>query len=320
MLNSICDVPGVLVGHAQDQAGGTGCTVIIVPDGAVCGVAVAGGAPGTRETDCLNPLNLIQTVNAVYLGGGSAYGLAGADGVMRWCEENGKGLDVGVGVVPIVPGAVLFDLPVGNPSSRPDAEMGYQACVNATSDNTSMGNVGAGTGASIGKARGLPGMMKGGLGTFSVRIGELVVGAIVAVNCFGDVVDRENGRIIAGTRSENDPNGRGGFRGTLNFLKESGGSNPLKSNTTIGVVATNAALTKTQAAKVAAMAHDGFARAINPIHTMYDGDSIFCLSTGKMDGDVTLIGSLAAEVMSGAIVEGIKAAKSAYGLPGCAGE
>lgn len=162
MLNSICDVPGILTGHAQNKAGGTGCTVIIAEDSAVCGVEVAGGGPGTRETDALNPVNLVQAVNAVYLGGGSAYGLAGADGVMRWCEENGKGFDVGVGIVPIVPGAVLFDLPVSDYKARPDADMGYQACVNASKNEKAMGNVGAGTGATIGKARGMDGIMKGG--------------------------------------------------------------------------------------------------------------------------------------------------------------
>jgi L-aminopeptidase/D-esterase-like protein len=320
MLNSICDVPGILVGHAQDDQGGTGCTVIIAQNGAVCGVDVAGGAPGTRETDCLNPVNLVQSVNAVYLGGGSAYGLAGADGVMRWCEEHGKGFDVGVGIVPIVPGAVLFDLPVGSPSSRPDAEMGYQACLNAVGDNTAMGNVGAGTGASIGKGRGPAGVMKGGLGTFSIRTGDVIVGAIVAVNCFGDVIDHTTGTIIAGTRSENDPEGNGPFRGTPGYLMESRGINPIRSNTTIGVIATNAVLTKTQASKVASMAHAGYARAINPIHTMFDGDSIFCMSAGDIPADVTMIGTMAAEVMSRAVVEGIKAAKTAYGIPGYAGK
>ncbi len=276
MLNSICDVPGILVGHANDKEGGTGCTVIIANEAAVGGVDVAGGGPGTRETDALNPVNLVQTVNAVYLGGGSAYGLAGADGVMRWCEENKKGLDVGVGIVPIVPGAVLFDLPIASYSSRPDADMGYKACCNATSTESSMGNIGAGTGATIGKGRGPAGLMKGGIGTASISVGDVVVGAIVAVNCFGDVIDQKTGEIIAGTRSEDGTE----FKGTLSYLKQAlGGINPIKSNTTIGVIATNAKLTKPQATKVAKMTHDGYARAINPIHTMYDGDSVFCLST-----------------------------------------
>jgi len=317
MLNSICDVPGIQVGHAQDADGATGCTVIITEKPAVCGVDVAGGAPGTRETDCLNPVNFVQTVNAIYLSGGSAYGLAGADGVMRWCEENDRGLDVGVGIVPIVPGAVLFDLPVGSYSSRPDAEMGYKACQNASSTECSMGNIGAGTGASIGKARGPAGLMKGGIGTASVTSGDIVVGAIVAVNCFGDIIDEKTGSIIAGTRPESGNE----YEGSISYLKKTiSGINPIKSNTTLGTIATNAILTKPQATKVAMMTHDGFARAINPIHTMYDGDSVFCMSTGELEADVTVIGSMAAEAMSLAIVAGIKAAKSAYGIPGYAGE
>lgn len=317
MLNSICDVPGIRVGHAQNVEGGTGCTVVIADEPAAAGVDVAGGGPGTRETDALNPINLVQTVNAVYLGGGSAYGLAGADGVMRWCEENKKGLDVGVGIVPIVPGAVLFDLPVASYSVRPDAAMGYQACVNAKSDECSMGNVGAGTGATIGKARGPIGLMKGGLGTASMQIGDVVVGAIVAVNCFGDITDPKTGEIIAGTRPEEGTV----FQGTVNYLSQAlEGVNPIKSNTTIGIVATNAKLSKPEATKVAKMTHDGYARAINPIHTMYDGDSVFCLSTGDIEADITVIGSLAAEVMTKAILAGIKAAKTAYGIPGFAGE
>ncbi|MBI9106967.1 MAG: P1 family peptidase [Spirochaetales bacterium] len=317
MINSICDVPGILVGHAQNTEGGTGCTVIIAVEPAAAGVDVAGGGPGTRETDALNPINLVQTINAVYLGGGSAYGLAGADGVMRWCEENGKGLDVGVGIVPIVPGAVLFDLPIASYSIRPDAEMGYQACLNATATECSMGNVGAGTGATIGKGRGPAGLMKGGIGTASLTVGDVVLGAIVAVNCFGDIIDEKTGKIIAGTRPEEGSE----FQGTLSYLKQSlNGINPIKSNTTIGVIATNARLTKPQATKVAKMTHDGYARAINPIHTMYDGDSVFCMSTGDIEADLTVIGSMAAEVMSMAIIAGIKAAKTAYGVPGYAGE
>ena len=318
MLNSICDVPGILVGHAQNKEGGTGCTVIIAENTAVCGVDVAGGGPGTRETDALNPVNLVQSVNAVYLGGGSAYGLAGADGVMRWCEENGMGFDVGVGVVPIVPGAVLFDLPIGSYSVRPDSDMGYKACCNASSTEAGMGNIGAGTGATIGKARGLDGMMKGGLGTASIKIGKVVIGALVAVNCFGDIIDSTNGKIIAGARPETGSE----FLGCLHYYKQSieNGINPLGTNTTIGAIATNAKLTKSQATKISMMAHDGYARAINPIHTMHDGDTIFTLSTGDIEADISSIGAIAAEVMSMAIVAGIKAAKTAYGLPGYAGE
>ena len=317
MLNSICDVPGILVGHAQDEIGGTGCTVVIPEEPAVCGVEVAGGGPGTRETDALNPANFIEAVHAVYLGGGSAYGLAGADGVMRWCEENGRGLDVGAGVVPIVPGAVLYDLPVGDFTSRPDSRMGYHACLNASAGECRMGNVGAGTGASVGKALGTAFMMKGGLGTASMEAGGIVIGALVAVNCFGDVADPSTGEIVAGLLAESG----GGFAGSPEILKEhiTGGLNPLASNTTIGVVATNARLTKAQVKRISMMAHDGFARAINPIHTMHDGDTVFTLSTGNEEADVSAVGTLAAEVMARAVVNGVRAAKTAFGIPGCAG-
>ena len=306
-----------MVGHAQDEAGGTGCTVVIPERPAVCGVEVAGGGPGTRETDALNPANFIEAVHAVYLGGGSAYGLAGADGVMRWCEENGRGLDVGVSFIPIVPGAVLFDIPVGDPKCRPDFGMGYQACLNASAGECRMGNVGAGTGASVGKAFGTDRMMKGGLGTASMEADGIVIGALVAVNCFGDVIDPATGKIIAGLRTESGDD----FAGSVGVLKEHiiGGLNPLECNTTIGVIATNARLTKAQAKRVSIMAHDGFARTINPIHTMHDGDSIFTLSAGEQEADVTVVGALAAEVMALAVVNGVKAAKTAFGLPGCAG-
>ena len=316
MLNSICDVPGILVGHAQDEKGGTGCTVVIAEEAAPCGVNVAGGGPGTRETDALNPVNLVQAVNAVYLGGGSAYGLAGADGVMTWCEENKKGFNVGVGIVPIVPGAVLFDLPVGSYKARPDAAMGYAACSNATRDESRLGNIGAGTGATIGKSRGAVGIMKGGLGTASIKIGEVVIGAIVAVNCFGNVIDPSTGEIIAGVRPESGEE----FMPSTYYMKEvlNTGINPLSGNTTIGVIATNAKLNKIQATKISMMTHDGFARAINPIHTLHDGDTIFTLSTGDIEADISSIGAIAAEVMAEAIVAGIKAAKSAYGIPGYA--
>ena len=318
MLNSICDVPGILVGHAQNTEGGTGCTVIIAASSAPCGVNVAGGGPGTRETDALNPVNLVQAVNAIYLGGGSAYGLAGADGVMRWCEDNGKGFDVGVGIVPIVPGAVLFDLPVSDYKARPDADMGYEACVNATGKESRCGNIGAGTGATIGKSRGMSGVMKGGLGTASIKVGDVIIGAIVAVNCFGNVIDPSTGEIIAGVLPEDG----GKFMPSTHYMKEviNSGINPLAGNTTIGVIATNARLDKAQATKISMMGHDGYARAINPIHTMHDGDTIFTLSTGDIEADVSSIGAIAAEVMSEAIVAGIKAAKTAYGIPGFAGE
>jgi len=316
MIDSICDVPGIKVGHAQDFIGGTGCTVILPDDGAVCGVDVAGGGPGTRETDALNPVNLIQKIQGVYLSGGSAYGLAGADGVMRWCEENQRGYDVGIGRVPIVPGAVLFDLPVADFHARPDRDMGYQACLSASSEESRCGNVGAGTGASVGKVGGMDLAMKGGLGTASLTFNDIVIGAIVAVNCLGDVIDPSTGKIIAGALTED----KSDFIGTMNLYKNkvAGNTQPNMSNTTIGAIATNAELTKSQATKVSMMAHDGFARVINPIHTLHDGDTIFTLSTGKHQADVSIIGALAAEVMATAVIRAVKAAKSCYGLRGLA--
>ncbi len=312
MNGAITDVPGILVGQAQDLRAGTGCTVVLCEQGATAGVDVRGGAPGTRETDALDPGNVVPCAHAIYMGGGSSFGLAGACGVMRYLEERGIGFDVKVTRVPIVPGAVIFDLSVGDPRVRPDADMGYRACQAAGRD-VAQGNAGAGTGASVGKAAGRDRVMKGGLGTASVRVGKLVVGAIVVVNCFGDVLDHETGKILAGAL---DASGTG-FENIMSlFVMGRQPADPFVGNTTIGAIATNAALDKAQAARVAAMAHDGFARAINPIHTMHDGDTIFALATGVVQGDLSVIGSLAAHVMAGAIANAVTQAESAYGLPG----
>lgn len=312
-MNGITAIEGIKVGNAQDQEGGSGCTVVLCEEGAVCGVDVRGGAPGTRETDCLDPVNFVQEVHAVYLGGGSAYGLAGADGVMAYLEEKGCGLDVGGGVVPLVPGAVLFDLPVADFSCRPDRHMGYKACLAAQGGEIPQGNVGAGMGATVGKAGGLNRIMKGGLGSAVRHWGGLTVGALVAVNCFGDVIDPADGTLLAGTRSSDGKS----IEGTVKVLADSirTGVDPLKSNTTLGVIATNAALTKTQATKIAQMTHDGFARAINPIHTLYDGDTIFCLSKGKETADLSVLGAMAAEVMAEAIANGVRSARSVFDIP-----
>jgi L-aminopeptidase/D-esterase-like protein len=314
MLNTITDVPGILVGHAQDERAGTGCTVVLCEAGATAGVDVRGGAPGTRETDCLDATNIVPQVHAIYLGGGSAYGLDGASGVMRYLDEKRIGFDVGVCKVPIVPGAVIFDLTVGDCRTRPDAAMGYRAC-QAAGTRVAQGNVGAGTGAGVGGDHSVPlaaRMMKGGLGTASVTAGDLIVGAIVVVNCFGDVIDTATGEVLAGLLSA-DRKRLAGSEELLATLPGAAGFFP--SNTTIGVVATNARLDKPQARRVAVMAHDGFARAIDPIHTMHDGDSIFALATGAIDANVTLVGALAARAMAQAIANGIRAAQSAYGLP-----
>lgn len=309
---SITAVEGISVGSQQDMAALTGCTVVLTgPQGAVCGVDVRGSAPGTRETDLLKPINLIDRVHAILLTGGSAFGLDAAGGVMEYLEERGIGHPVGPTVVPIVPAAVLYDLEVGDYRVRPDRAMGYQACQNAGS-KVQEGNVGAGTGASVGKTRGCEYCTKSGLGSWAVELpGGLTVGAIVAVNALGDVMDL-SGRIIAGVRGEEKP----GFPGTLNLWKETGGPETSQNgkNTTIAVVACNASLTKNQAAKVAQMAHNGLARVIKPVHTMYDGDTVFAVATGKTAGDVNLIGTMAAEVLARAVV---RAVQSAGSVPGC---
>jgi len=312
LLDAITDVPGIKVGHSQNLKAGTGCTVVICEKGATTGVDVRGGAPGTRETDLLNPINLVDKAHAVYLGGGSAFGLDGATGVMKYLEEKEIGFDVVLTKVPIVPGAVLFDLDVGDYKIRPDAQMGYEACLNATENEASQGNVGAGTGATVGKVFGGFRCMKGGLGTAGVKAQELIVGAIVAVNCLGDVIDPEKGEIIAGVLTED----KKGFANTMSFLRNfpMGSGENFSKNTTIGVIATNAKLTKAGAEKVAIMAQDGYARAISPSHTMFDGDTIFCMATGEVEAGVNVVGAIAAEVMARAIVKAIKNTRSLFKL------
>jgi L-aminopeptidase/D-esterase-like protein len=311
---SITDVPGLKVGHFTLKERPTGCTVMLCEAGATAGVDVRGSAPGTRETDLLSPINSVQQVNAILLSGGSAYGLDAATGVMRYLEEKKAGVHIGqLGVVPIVPAAILMDLGVGDFHIRPNAESGYQACLAATSGPVAEGNVGAGAGATIGKMFGPKFSMKSGLGTASVTIADtgIVVGAIVAVNAVGDVVDPNTAKVVAGARSEDGK----GYRNSMEaMLKGYRVVLQNSANTSIGVVATNAPFTKVQMNKIAQMAHDGYARAINPVHTMSDGDTIFSMSTGlaKVHADVTAIGAIAATVMSRAIV---RAAMQATSLP-----
>ncbi len=311
----ITAVPGISVGHAGDREAATGCTVVLCPQGAAAGVDVRGGAPGTRETDCLDPSNLVEQVHGVYLGGGSAYGLDGAAGVMRWLEEQGAGFAAGVGRVPIVPGAVIFDLLLGSHTRRPDAAMGYRACQAATVGPTPRGTVGAGTGATVGKAAGPERCMKGGVGSASLTAAGLVVGALVVVNCFGDVLDPDTGTVLAGTLTPE----RRSLAGSMEILAAGEGpSLDFGGNTTIGVVAVSAALSKAQARRVAIMAHDGYARAINPVHTPFDGDTIFCLATGKPRGeaaDLTRVGALAAAVMARAVADAVRSATGLHGVP-----
>jgi L-aminopeptidase/D-esterase-like protein len=310
-------VLGLEVGHDTLPERPTGCTVVLARRGAVAGVDVRGGAPGTRETDLLDPSNTVQKVHAVVLTGGSAFGLDAAVGVVRYLEEQGIGFDVGVAKVPIVPAAVLFDLAVGaRPDVRPTADSGYRAAQAASDGPVAEGNVGAGAGATVGKIAGRARAMKGGLGSASITLPDgLVVAALVGVNAVGDVLDPATGRVIAGVRTED-----GRALADARRLLRAGSFEPLArpgENTTIGVVATNAALDKAQARKLAQMSHDGFARAIAPAHTPLDGDTIFALATGALPGepDLTKIGALAAEVVAEAVVRAVRAAAGLPGLP-----
>jgi L-aminopeptidase/D-esterase-like protein len=313
---SITDVEGVTVGHFTESGRPTGCTVLLFGKGATAGVDVRGSAPGTRETDLLNPINTVQQVQAILLAGGSAFGLDAASGVMRYLDEHRLGYAVGKVIVPIVPAAILYDLGVGDPKIRPTADSGYKACLAAKSGRVAEGNVGAGAGATIGKLFGMKQAMKSGLGSASVRVGDtgIVVGAIVAVNAAGDVVDPKTGKIIAGARK---PDGSG-FMDSMARIREgysvradAGG------NTTIGVVATNVPLDKVQAAKVAQMAHDGLARTIYPVHTPSDGDTIFAVATASIATRANhgAIGALAAEAMAQAVLRAVMNARGIAGLP-----
>ena len=315
MNGTLTDVEGLQVGHAVRIERPTGCTVVLAREGAVAGVDVRGAAPGTRETDLLDPLNTVQQVHAILLAGGSAFGLDAATGVMSYLESEGIGFPVGKYRVPIVPAAILFDLGVGDGRVRPDSACGLEAARNASRAPVVQGNVGAGAGATVGKLYGMARAMKGGIGSASTVLPSgVVVAALVAVNARGDVVDPETGAVVAGVRTED---GRG-LADARRILRQ-GVPRPLApgENTTLGVVATSATLTKTQATLVARMAHDGFARAIVPVHTPSDGDAIFALATGRTpaDVDVGLIGALAADVTAQAVVNAVRHAESLPALP-----
>ena len=311
MHDDITDIPGIRVGHDTNLEAATGCTVILCDTPAIGGVDVRGGAPATRETELLHPLNLVEQVDAVVLTGGSAYGLDAASGVMRYLEEQGLGYDTGVARIPIVPAAAIFDLGFGLASIRPDAEAGYQACKNATAEPVMQGNIGAGTGATVGKMAGPSFMMKGGLGSASTLLSDgTLVGALVVVNALGDIIDPQTQKVVAGARN---PAGHG-------FLA----ANPF-GNTTIAVVATNASLTKEQTNKIAQMAHDGIAQTIRPAHTMFDGDTIFGLAMGpKLQimtnstiaaSQVSTIGAAAATTLARAIIKAVRHATELHGVP-----
>jgi L-aminopeptidase/D-esterase-like protein len=318
---SIVDVGNIRVGHFTDSRRPTGCTVVIFDHAAVASVDVRGSAPGTRETDLLSPTNTVQTVNAILLSGGSAYGLDAAGGVMRYLEENKLGFYVGSAIVPIVPAAILFDLEIGDARIRPDAQAGYQACIAAVNEHPAEGCVGAGAGATVGKLFGMSQAMKSGLGSVSINIGnsDVIVGAIVAVNGVGDVLSTETGHIIAGARTADGDDFLDSIRQILEGATIGGRREAPRSggNTTIGIVATNARLTKTEAAKVAQMSHDGLARVINPVHTAMDGDTIFAAATGtsRTRVDVSTIGAVAAEAMARAVNRAVRTATGLPGLP-----
>lgn len=319
-MPSIADVSRIRVGQATDLQGLTGCTVVLCEDGAVGGVDVRGSAPGTRETDLLRPMTLVQRVHAVLLAGGSAFGLAAADGVMRYLEGRGVGFDTGIeGVprVPIVPAAVVFDLGLGDPRARPTAAMGEAACW-AASTTVEEGSVGAGTGATVGKILGLSSAMKGGVGSWSVTLpGGVVVGALAVVNAFGDVLDDGTREILAGARA----GGGTGFLNTAQALQTLEVLPPMGigENTTLAVVATDARLTKEEANWLARIAHDGLARVIAPVHTLYDGDTIFALSLGEAETNLVALGTAAVEAAAEAVKRAVRTARSLGGVPGLAG-
>lgn len=318
---NIREIPGFRIGNAQNSEGGSGCTVVICEEGACAGVSVRGGGPATRETDLLDPQKMVQQIFGLCLSGGSAYGLDAATGVMRYLEEKGIGFDVGMGIVPIVPAACLFDLIAGDFHCRPDADMGYAACVDSESweigedkefEPFQGGNIGAGTGCTVGKFKGMENIMKSGLGTYAVQCGDLKIGAVVAVNSLGDIFDVDTGEEIAGMLAEDvktfDPVSAAMWDSVLVD------KNVFTGNTTISFLITNADLTKDQCNKLADMAHDGYARAIKPVHTSADGDTIFFLSKGDVKINQDALGDLGAYVMAKAIGNAVRSAETAYGF------
>ena len=306
---------GIKIGQTENASAGTGCTVFICEEGMRAGVDVRGGGPSSRETQLLNPLMTAQTVHAILVSGGSSFGLGAADGVMQYLAERNVGFDVGITKVPLVVQSDIFDLTVGDPSVRPDAAMGYEAARHALEDpNYRDGNFGAGCGATVGKIAGMETCMKTGIGSYAVQIGELQVGAVVVLNALGDIFDWKTGKQIAGLLSRDGKS----MRRTSDYMKSRTEivENKFAGNTTIAVVITNGDFSKSRLCKIAGMAHDGFARSINPVHTSADGDSIYAVSVGHVPADQDLVGTLAAEVVSEAIIRAVEHAESAYGFPG----
>lgn len=311
---SIKDFRNIQIGQAENVQAGTGCTVFLLGQGgAAVGLDVRGGGPASRESELLKPLATAQVIHAILLAGGSAFGLDAAGGVMRYLEERGIGVDVGVTRVPLVCQSDLFDLTVADAHTRPDAAMAYEACVNAETGNYRDGNHGAGTGATVGKLLGMEHCMKSGIGSYAVQVGNLQVGAVVAVNAVGDVYDYENGRKIAGLLTADGKTFLDSELAALQAIEAQ--TEKFVGNTTLGVILTNAGLDKAHLCKIAGMAHDGYARAIRPVHTSMDGDSIYAVSLGDVPADMDVVGTLAARVMAKAIVRAVQAAEPAYGLP-----
>ena len=309
----ITQVADIAIGQAEDMDAGTGCTVLIRDQGMAAGLDIRGGGPASREPALLDPLTSAQSVHAVVLSGGSAFGLGAADGVMSYLEEHDIGFDTVVAKVPLVVQSDLFDLTVGDPSARPGPDMGYEAARRALEEpNYRDGNFGAGCGATVGKLAGMDTCMKTGIGSYAIQIGELRIGAIVALNALGDIYDWKSGQKIAGMLTED----RKGFRDTVRFMEQSieVKENKFVENTTLGVILTNGSFNKTQLCKIAGMAHNGFARGIRPVHTSVDGDSIYAVSGGSVTADQDLVGTLAADVMSEAIIRAVSGAESAYGF------
>ena len=309
----ITEIENIRIGHAQDMEHATGCTVIICENGAPAGVDVRGGGPASRETELLRPVADCTGIHALLLSGGSAFGLDAAGGVMEYLEERNIGFDVGITKVPLVCESCLFDLNVANHRIRPDKKMGYEACIQSEQNQPAMGNVGAGTGASVGKLGGIQTAMKSGLGMYAVQLGDLKIGAIVAVNALGDVYDYKTGKRLAGMRTNDGKDWADSEQVLYKLYNQK--KNLFHQNTTIGAIITNAKFDKTHMNKIAAMAQNGYARSIRPVHTTADGDSIYALSVGEIEADLNVTGTLAAQVMAEAIKNAVLEAKPAYGLP-----
>lgn len=303
----INEIENIEIGHAHNKKALTGCSVALFKKGAVAGVDIRGGAPGSRETALLKPDKLVEKIHAIVLAGGSAFGLDAASGVMKYLEENDIGFDTGAAKVPIVTSAILYDLDIGDSEIRPDQKMGYDACINASNKNFESGNIGVGLGATVGKIAGVEKMMKGGLGSIAYQIGDLKVGAIVAVNSLGDIINPQNGEIIAGALNKDNKS----FLRTENFLYENYDKNHdfFKGNTSLGIVFTNAKLNKVEANKLAVKAHNGYAQTMSPAHTDFDGDSIFAVSSANIDADFNIISILAIKAVKNAVIDAVKSAK-----------